>query len=338
LSSFGVVLDACVLIPATLRDTLLRAAEKGMYRLHWSDEILDEVRRNLIKRAMTSPADAQDLIDQMASFFAEANVRGFEVLIPAMTNDQKDRHVLAAAVMSRSQVIVTSNIKDFQKKALDPFGIEAQTPDEFLTHLFYLDSTVITEILSEQANDLDNPPMSVPDVLDVLSLVAPGFVKLMQSTFPDKLAEHLIVAKQILDKIAARWPIAEQVRGGVDAKLIPAVATLIVPQAEWNALTKNEQISLTYYAESMIGDIRSNPIKYMTTPTTSPIYSIMLENYRSINEGFWEILIGRINDERGEGVMNLMFDRSLVQGDAWWDFDQEKLGIRASTFRQTDNT
>jgi predicted nucleic acid-binding protein len=184
LSSFGVVLDACVLISATLRDTLLSAVEKGMYRLHWSDEILDEVRRNLVKREMTSPEDAQDLIEQMDRFFAEANVRGFEVLIPAM-NDKKDRHVLAAAVMSRSQVIVTSNIKDFPKQALDPFGIEAQTPDEFLTHLFYSNPTLMMEILSEQAGDLNDPPLTVPDVLEVLAIIAPSFVKLMQSTFSD---------------------------------------------------------------------------------------------------------------------------------------------------------
>lgn len=174
-------MDACVLIPATLRDTLLRAVEKGMYRLHWSDEILDEVMRNLVKRGMTSPEDAQDLIDQMNRFFAEANVRGFEVLIPAMTNDEKDRHVLAAAVMSRSQVIITSNIKDFPKQTLEPFGVEAQTPDEFLTHLFYLNPTLMMEILSEQAGDLDDPPLTVPEVLAVLAIVAPGFVKLMQS-------------------------------------------------------------------------------------------------------------------------------------------------------------
>jgi predicted nucleic acid-binding protein len=154
-----------------------------MYRLHWSDEILDEVRRNLVKREMTSPEDAQDLIEQMDRFFAEANVRGFEVLIPLMNNDKKDRHVLAAAVMSRSQVIVTSNIKDFSKQALDPFGIEAQTPDEFLTHLFYLNSTLMMEILSEQAQDLNDPPLTVPDVLEVLAIIAPGFVKLMQSIF-----------------------------------------------------------------------------------------------------------------------------------------------------------
>jgi len=42
-SSFGVVLDACVLIPASLRDTLLRAAEQGMYQMHWSELILEEV-------------------------------------------------------------------------------------------------------------------------------------------------------------------------------------------------------------------------------------------------------------------------------------------------------
>ena len=180
MSSLGVVLDACVLIPATLRDTLLRAAEKGMYRLHWSDLILDEVRRNLVKREMTSPKDAEDLIKQMDRFFAEANVRGFEVLIPAMNNDKKDRHVLAAAVMSRSQVIVTSNIKDFSRQALDPFGIEAQTPDEFLTHLFYSNPTLMAEILSEQAQDLNDPPLTVPDVLEILAIVAPEFVKSVQ--------------------------------------------------------------------------------------------------------------------------------------------------------------
>lgn len=180
MSSFGVVLDACVLTPATLRDTLLRAVEKEMYRLHWSDQILNEVKRNLVKREMASPEDAQDLIDQMTKFFDETNVRGFEALIPCMNNNEKDRHVLAVAVMSRSQVIVTTNIKDFPKKALAPFGIEVQSPDEFLTHLFYLNSTLIQEILSNQAYDLNDPPINISEVLDILAIIAPGFVKLIK--------------------------------------------------------------------------------------------------------------------------------------------------------------
>jgi len=178
-SSFGVVLDACVLIPASLRDTLLRAAERGMYRLHWSDLILEEVKRNLVKRDMTSSIEAQELVDVMSEFFAEAFVRGFETLIPCMTNDEKDRHVLAAALMSRSQVIVTSKIKDFPDTALAPFGIKAQTPDEFLTHLFDLSPKYIVDILTEQAGDLVEPPMSVQEVLEDISLHAPSFVSII---------------------------------------------------------------------------------------------------------------------------------------------------------------
>ena len=48
MSSFMVVLDACVLVPAPLRDTLLRAASVGLYRMQWTDDILEEARRNLI--------------------------------------------------------------------------------------------------------------------------------------------------------------------------------------------------------------------------------------------------------------------------------------------------
>jgi hypothetical protein len=145
----------------------------------------------------------------------------------------------------------------------------------------------------------------------------------------DELPQHLVIAKSILSRISARWPIAEQVRGGAGA--IPAVATLILPQAEWNALTKNEQISLTFYAERMVGDVRINPTKYMTISTTAPIYAHMLDNYRRIRDGFWEIVVGRIKDE---DVMNLMVDKSLVRGDEFWNSEQEKFGVRASIFRQ----
>ena len=38
------VLDACVLIPAALRDLLLSCADVGVFRPIWQDEILDEVK------------------------------------------------------------------------------------------------------------------------------------------------------------------------------------------------------------------------------------------------------------------------------------------------------
>lgn len=48
MSSFVVLLDACAIFPMSLRDTLLRAADAGLYRLVLTEDILEEVRRNLI--------------------------------------------------------------------------------------------------------------------------------------------------------------------------------------------------------------------------------------------------------------------------------------------------
>ena len=52
---FIVILDANVLLPLTLRDTLLRAAAGGFYQARWSKEILDEMERNLVSITTMSP-------------------------------------------------------------------------------------------------------------------------------------------------------------------------------------------------------------------------------------------------------------------------------------------
>ncbi len=127
MTSFGAVLDANVLMMAGPRDTLLRAAEAGLYRPYWSERILGEVRRNLIelltRRGRADPDVAVSyLIDEMCGQFPEAMVEGYEPLIPVMTNEERDRHVLAAAVVCRAQVIVTENLGDFPPPRWSPTG------------------------------------------------------------------------------------------------------------------------------------------------------------------------------------------------------------------------
>jgi hypothetical protein len=62
MSSFDIVLDACVLFPAALRDTLLRAADANLYRLHWTAEILEETRRSIVAQQRAPKEQAQRLI------------------------------------------------------------------------------------------------------------------------------------------------------------------------------------------------------------------------------------------------------------------------------------
>lgn len=174
-TTFRVVLDACVLLPLSLCDTLLRAAHAGLYQAAWSEEILAEAERNLVSSLGLKPEAARRRMERMRTIFPEAMVRGYEHLTPAMQNHPKDRHVVAAATLVGAQVIVTSNLKDFKKKDLPP-TLVAKSPDAFLLDLLDLDPDRMLQLLREQAAALKNPPVTLEKLLDGLSAVAPTFV------------------------------------------------------------------------------------------------------------------------------------------------------------------
>lgn len=186
MSSFKVVLDACSIFPMVLRDTLLRAAHAGLYRAQLTDDILEEVRRNLITQRGIAEDKAQKLVDVVKKQFPEAFVTKHRRLIASMPNNEKDRHVLAAAVACDAQVIVTQNLRDFPSDDLSPFDIEAQSPDDFLIHLFHIAPETMIKIIKDQASDLRDPPQTAPQLLNTLKQHAPKFVRLVQ----DKLAAH----------------------------------------------------------------------------------------------------------------------------------------------------
>lgn len=192
-----VVLDACVLFPMPLRDTLLRIAEIGLYRLHFSQEILDEATRNLVKQSRMTQEQAAKYQECMKQFFPESIVEDYESLILLMTNNPKDRHVLAAAVKTKADIIVTSNLKDFPTKSLQPFGIKALHPDQFLIDLFSnYEIDIAVDILKQQVEDLKNPPMTLKELIERLSRQVPEFANgILSYEYSDRLAD---IAKKVL--------------------------------------------------------------------------------------------------------------------------------------------
>lgn len=167
--AFVVVYDACVLYPASIRDLLLRLAGTGMFRARWTERILDECFRNLV----AARPDLEGKLDRtrrlMEQAIPDAMVAGYEALADKLTlPDADDRHVLAAAVRSGAQVIVTTNLKDFPATALAPYDVEAQHPDTFVLHLLSLDAGAVARTVAAQAASLKNPPMSRGELLDTL--------------------------------------------------------------------------------------------------------------------------------------------------------------------------
>ncbi len=147
-----------------------------MYQPIWSAEILAEVTRTLTGPEFDlNHEDVEDRVNAMRDAFPDAMVAGYEDLVEVMRVAKKDRHVAAAAVVGRAQVIVTQNTKDFPQEALDRYKIEVQDPDTFLLHLFDLDPERVTDVIEQQAADLTDPPHTPDDICRHLAKFAPRF-------------------------------------------------------------------------------------------------------------------------------------------------------------------
>jgi predicted nucleic acid-binding protein len=174
-ADFPVVLDACVLVPASLRDTLFRLAEHPrLYMPRWSDEIIGETVRNLESQIGLPPEKTTYLVDQLREHFGGAWMTGYEPLIDQMANHREDRHVLAAAVKCGASVIVMYNKRDSPAAATEPWGVEIQGPRTFLKHQYDLNPSVVIDKLHAQARNLGR---TLPQQLAVLRSAVPAFVE-----------------------------------------------------------------------------------------------------------------------------------------------------------------
>lgn len=173
------VLDANALWPQYLRDALLTAAEFDLYRGHWSEEILREMRDSLVRTGRKTPERADWTCNEMRRGFPHFMVSGHAALIPSMTNDEKDRHVLAAAVYAGADTIITFNVKDFPPESRAPYSIDVDTPNDFLRSLWLLDMNRLAHALVRMAGRLWNPPHTVQQLVeDRLRHHAPTFADL----------------------------------------------------------------------------------------------------------------------------------------------------------------
>jgi hypothetical protein len=170
MSRYTALLDASVLYPAPTRDLLMQLALTDIYTAKWTADIhrewIEALLRNEPARHRAALERTRDLMD---SATRDALVTGYTYLIPSLSlPDPDDRHVLAAAIVGRCDVIVTNNLKDFPYETLSPFGIEAQHADEFLsTHLALAPGLFCNAVSTVRAR-LKNPPYAVEDYFTIL--------------------------------------------------------------------------------------------------------------------------------------------------------------------------
>lgn len=155
-ADFKVLLDACVLANAGVCDLFLRLSEAPRLLLpKWSAEILDETTRTHVNRLNWPTEISDSWREAVEEHFPEALVGGYGHLVDQLTNDPKDRHVLAAAIRAGVDLIVTFNLKDFPDTALASWNIEAVHPQDYLLTLYGMAPQIVVQKLNDIARDRD---------------------------------------------------------------------------------------------------------------------------------------------------------------------------------------
>lgn len=79
-----------------------------------------------------------------------------------MTNNLKDRHVLAAAVGAQATHLVTSNLREFPETSV-PDDIELIDPQLFLLRIFETDADETIEAVIAMADRRQTPPAELAE-------------------------------------------------------------------------------------------------------------------------------------------------------------------------------
>ena len=163
------LLDANVLYSYFVRDICLNLSISGVFRGRWTDEIHQEWTRALLRNnPRMTPEKLERTRNRIIRSSPDSLITGYESLIPELNlPDPDDRHVLAAAITGRCDIIVTRNMSDFPGEELARYQIEAQTPDTFLMNRLDQDAALFCGVIRGIRNRLKSPPYSVDGFLSV---------------------------------------------------------------------------------------------------------------------------------------------------------------------------
>lgn len=140
-----------------------------LFKARWTDMIHDEWIRNVESGRGIPRAKLEEVRDLMDTNVLDAKISGFEYLIDELKlPDPNDRHVLAAAIHSKSDAIVTFNLKDFPEEYLKIFDVELIHPDDFIVYQFDFDRSAVLKSFKAQRANLLKPKMDTREFIDCL--------------------------------------------------------------------------------------------------------------------------------------------------------------------------
>ncbi|ESX24349.1 hypothetical protein X767_12015 [Mesorhizobium sp. LSJC264A00] len=167
MSTFTAFIDANVFFGARLRSLLLFLSQTKMYRARWSERVHQEWMAAVAEKRGIEPEKLQKLRELMDRAVPDALVSGYEQLEGGIElPDPNDRHIVAAATLTRADVIVTFNLADFPTEVLKPLRLEARHPDEFVLDLFDISNDLFVDAVKKDYEHYIEPKLSFADYVE----------------------------------------------------------------------------------------------------------------------------------------------------------------------------
>lgn len=167
ISTFTAFIDANVFFGARLRSLLLYLSQTKMYRARWSERVHQEWMEAVAEKRGIDIQRLQKTREAMDRSVPDALVSGYEQLEAGIQlKDSDDRHVVAAATLTRADVIVTFNLDDFPADILKPLRLEARHPDDFLLDLFGISNDLFVSAVKQDYEHYIDPQLSFADYVE----------------------------------------------------------------------------------------------------------------------------------------------------------------------------
>ena len=167
--SIVVVLESCILYSAPMRDLLMWLATTNLFRPRWTDQIHEEwINKLLTNRSDLHKEQLEITRKNMNSHVMDCLVTNFEHIIDSLIlPDPDDRLVLAAAIKSKANMIVTKNLRDFPEAVLRDYGIIPCHPDLFINHILQASPLASCKAIKKLRTSLTNPKLSAGELLGI---------------------------------------------------------------------------------------------------------------------------------------------------------------------------
>ena len=167
-----VLVDTNVLFPFSIMDVMLALSEDSVHEVLWSQALLAEWERVIVREQRRSAASAASITSAIRDYFPEFEVpeSDYAHLIARMPGDDPDdRAHMAAAIAGGADMIVTWNRSDFPVRPLAALGVRVCDPDRYLCDVLGTWPAEVVATIVRLVEEKRRPPLSLIDFFGILA-------------------------------------------------------------------------------------------------------------------------------------------------------------------------